>query len=212
MTKVKICGITNIEDALKAAELGADALGFIFAHSPRQVKPKDIKEIVQKLPTNVIKIGVFVDADLERVKEIVKDCRLDALQLHGKETASYCDAIKRFSSAEIIKTFHLGQEKDLKEISGYNIGIICLDSQFAGKMGGTGKLCNWNLARQAKGLGKRIILSGGLNLDNLQKAIEEVNPWMVDVCSGVEEKARKKSWQLMKDFVSIAKEKVKNVE
>lgn len=201
MTKIKICGITNTEDALKAVELGVDALGFIFAPSPRRVEPEQAKEIISDLPSAVIKVGVFVDAPLKEVNQISKDCRLDALQLHGRETQEYCDKLNKISSAEIIKTFHLREEKDLQKISDYNLKIICLDSYSEDKVGGTGKVFNWDLAKRAKRFNKKIILSGGLNPANVQKAITEVEPWMVDVCSGVERSPGKKDEQLMREFI-----------
>ncbi|OQX52817.1 MAG: hypothetical protein B5M48_04685 [Candidatus Omnitrophica bacterium 4484_213] len=201
MTKVKICGITNREDALKAVELGVDALGFIFAPSPRRVESKQVKEIIKKLPPEIIKVGVFVDASLKEAGKISKDCCLDALQLHGRETPAYCDELKKISSAKLIKTFHLREEKDLQEISDYNLEIICLDSYTQERMGGTGKVFNWDLAKRVKRFNKKIILSGGLNPDNVQEAITEVQPYMVDVCSGVEKKPGKKDEQLMKEFI-----------
>ncbi len=205
MTKIKICGITNTEDALKAVELGVDALGFIFAPSPRRVESREVAEIIRDLPPTVIKVGVFVNANLEEIEKISKDCRLDALQLHGKETAAYCDKLNEIFSVRLIKTFHLREEKDLEKISDYNTKIICLDSYSEDKVGGTGKIFNWDLAKRAKKFAKKIILSGGLNPDNVQEAIAEVQPWMVDVSRGVEEKPGKKDEQLMREFIRKAR-------
>ncbi len=202
MTKVKICGITNVEDALKAIELGADALGFVFASSPRRVESKQAVEIINQLPSTIFKIGVFVNADLEEIEKISKDCHLDALQLHGKETPEYCDKLNKISTVSLIKTFHLREEKDLGKISDYNLRIICLDSYTEDKLGGTGEVFNWNLAKQAEKFNKKIILSGGLNVDNVQEAIVKVQPWMVDVSSGVEKSLGKKDYQLIKEFIS----------
>ncbi len=205
MTKIKICGITNREDALKAVELGVDALGFIFAPSPRRVEPEQAKKIISDLPPAVIEVGVFVNANLEEIEKISKDCRLDALQLHGKETPEYCDELNKLSSANLIKTFHLREEKDLEKISDYNLEIICLDSYSEDKVGGTGKIFNWDLAKRAKRFNKKIILSGGLNPDNVQEAIAEVEPYMVDVSSGVERSPGKKDEQLMREFIRKAR-------
>jgi phosphoribosylanthranilate isomerase len=189
VTQIKICGITNEEDALRAAKLGAAALGFIFyPPSPRYVRPKVVRKIVKKLPLNLAKVGVFVNESAEEIKKIIKYCRLDFIQLHGDESVEY---YRNFPTSTIIKTVELLNESDLVKAFSYNVAAILVDSRHAGLYGGTGKRANWALACRIKNK-KPLILSGGLNEDNVAQAIKDVAPHALDINSGVEKSPGKK--------------------
>ncbi|MBW2172862.1 MAG: phosphoribosylanthranilate isomerase [Deltaproteobacteria bacterium] len=193
---IKVCGTTNSEDALAAAELGADALGFVFAPSPRQVSPEAAREIIKTLPPLVQTVGVFVDEDPEKVAYTADSCDLDLLQFHGKETVSYCEGFGR----RVIKAVRVQNEDDLESCSEY-IGVVeafLLDTYVAGQYGGTGVTFDWGLARAARRYG-RIILAGGLNPDNVAAAIREADPYAVDASSGLEQKPG------VKDHAKIAR-------
>jgi phosphoribosylanthranilate isomerase len=183
MVQVKVCGITNEEDALCAAKLGAAALGFIFYPlSLRYVRPKVVRKIVKKLPPNLAKVGVFVNESAAEVKRIVEYCGLDFVQLHGDESPEYCS---QFPAARVIKAVELKNEDDLSHALGYDVAAILVDSRHAGLYGGTGKKANWELAQCIKNK-KLLILSGGLNEGNVKKALEKVAPQALDINSGVE--------------------------
>ncbi|MCX5749473.1 MAG: phosphoribosylanthranilate isomerase [Candidatus Saganbacteria bacterium] len=201
MTKVKICGITNLKDALDAAALGADALGFVFAKSPRKISPEKAKEIVLKLPWRIIRVGVFVNEGAERVNRTVRACGLDLVQLHGDETPSYCKKIR----SRMIKAVRIKNEKDLLKIKKYKVSAILLDAYSKDKYGGTGKTFDWSLAKKAKKYGIPVILSGGLDEKNLSPAIKTVRPYAVDISSGVEILPGRKSAKKMKTVIAIAK-------
>jgi len=187
MVRIKICGITNWEDACLAVELGADALGFIFAESPRKVTPDTAKAIIGQLPPLVSKVGVFLDHQEEEVKGVAEYCSLDGLQFHGQESPSYCSQFGQ----KVIKAFRIKDANDLKALSLYGVDAFLLDTFDESLPGGTGKTFDWNLAVEAKKNGK-IILSGGLNPDNVFFAITKVKPYAVDVSSGVEASQGKK--------------------
>ncbi|MEW5801544.1 MAG: phosphoribosylanthranilate isomerase [bacterium] len=180
-TRVKICGITRSEDAFKAAELGADAVGFIFAESPRKVTPEAARQIIELLPPWVSRVGVFVDEDIRLVREILDYCSLDYLQFHGHETPEYCRKFPRRG----IKAFRIQKESDLASLADYSLPVYLLDTFTVDRMGGTGQTFDWRLAISAKRYG-RIILSGGLNPVNVAQAIQFVRPWGVDASSGLE--------------------------
>ncbi|MEI7905240.1 MAG: phosphoribosylanthranilate isomerase [Candidatus Firestonebacteria bacterium] len=204
MTKVKICGITNLEDALAAVEYGADALGFVFAKSLRQISPVQARKIISKLPPFIGKIGVFVNEAPSRVVTIAKDCGLTAVQLHGEELPEFIGTIKPLT---IIKTIRVKNKKDISILVAYpEVEAFLLDTFVAGKSGGTGKVFDWELALLAKKLKKPIILSGGLSALNVQKAIKIVSPYSVDVSSGVESKPGKKDHKKLRAFIKNAKE------
>lgn len=201
MTKIKICGITNLEDALLATELGADALGFIFVpSSPRAVTPDAAKDIIAQLPPFVTKAGVFVNSSIEEILRIQQLCGLDVLQLHGDETPDFCRKLR----GKIIKVIRVKDEASLTPMKDYHPGAFLLDTYQAGKPGGTGEIFNWELAVKAKQYGK-IILSGGLNPENVQQAILQVHPYAVDVASGVESAPGRKDHQRLRDFIKNVK-------
>lgn len=198
MIKVKICGTTNLEDALTAIRCGADALGFIFWNrSPRCVDAKTAHRIIGDLPPFITTVGVFVNEAADVVNTIVKDCRLDRVQLHGDETPEYCDKIH----AKTIKVFRVKEAEDIKAIRDYNnVSTYLLDAYLEGLPGGTGRVFNWDLAVDAKKFGP-IILSGGLTPENVKEAVLKVRPYGVDVCSGVELKPGKKDPEKVLRFV-----------
>ncbi|MEE9443778.1 MAG: phosphoribosylanthranilate isomerase [candidate division Zixibacteria bacterium] len=197
MTRIKICGITNYDDAAFAVVSGADALGFIFAESPRRISQKAAKEITQALSPFVNKIGVFVDEPIGVIAETIIDCRLDAVQIHGDINF---DDLKQLP-IPFIKTFRICDERDLDIIQTSNLSYFHLDTYQPGKMGGTGKQFDWNIAKEASRYG-RVILSGGLNPENISQALETVQPYAVDVCGGVEDKPGKKNHEKIKKFIN----------
>jgi len=181
--KIKVCGTTNLKDALFAVESGVDAIGFIFyKKSPRYILQKDAKDIVAKLPPFVETVGVFVNETSDRVNRIAEQCKLTAIQLHGDESPAFCRRIKR----RVIKAFRVKDTNSFKGMADYDVSGFLLDSYNEESKGGTGKTFDWNLALRAKKQGP-IILAGGLNPYNVYTAIHRVKPYGVDVCSGVEE-------------------------
>jgi phosphoribosylanthranilate isomerase len=189
VTQVKICGITNEEDALCAAGCGAAALGFIFyPPSPRYIKPEDARKIISILPKEIVKVGVFVNEKPAEIKRVMEYCRLDMIQLHGDETQEYC---RGFSADLIIKAVELKNEDDLNNALNYNVAALLVDSRHAGLYGGTGKKANWDLACCVKNK-KKLILSGGLNEKNIAEAMKTVTPAALDINSGVESESGKK--------------------
>jgi phosphoribosylanthranilate isomerase len=202
VAEVKICGITNREDALTAVHAGADALGFIFyPASPRFVKPDQAREITQGLPGSICRVGVFVNEDPEEVRGIRRFCGLDLIQLHGKESSDYCAL---FFPSVLIKAVSLGNEEDLAHLGDYPVKAILVDAGGPGQPGGTGKTCDWTLAKKA-GEKHRIILAGGLHPGNILLALETVSPPAVDVGSGVERRLGKKDPDKVKELVDAVK-------
>ena len=184
MVRVKICGITRMADAEKAVELGADALGFIFAESPRKITPQKTRDITRRISPFVKTVGVFVNEQPAKIREIIDFCGLDLVQLHGNETVSTCAELE----PRIIKAFRIQGEESIAQIARYknHISAILLDTYQKGLNGGTGKTFDWGLALKAKKTGILLVLSGGLGLENIQEALEIVNPSAIDINSGVE--------------------------
>jgi len=203
MVKVKICGITNYEDASIAVKLGADALGFIFAQSPRQVTPEEARDIICALPPFVKTVGVFVNEDPATIKRIIQFCGLDLVQLHGDESPDLCHELMPHT----IKAFQLKDESSLSVIEPYlgRIRALLFDTYSEEKRGGTGQTFDWELAVRGKELGVPIILAGGLTPSNIERAISTIRPFAVDVSSGVEERPAKKSPLLMRRLMENIK-------
>jgi phosphoribosylanthranilate isomerase len=203
MTKVKICGITNLEDALEAVKGGADYIGFIlYPKSPRYVTPEKAADIISHLPEGVKKVAVVVNEPVERLIELL-DYGFDLIQLHGDETP---DVIEILPPEQVIKVFRVKDDFDknlLKDWEGTY--AFLLDTYKKGTYGGTGETFNWNIAKQLVEDGYKIFLSGGLNPENVQRAICEVKPYAVDVSSGVELKKGKKDLKKLKEFIERAK-------
>jgi phosphoribosylanthranilate isomerase len=184
MVKIKICGITNLEDALLAAELGADALGFIFyPKSPRKVAPETARQVIAQLPPFVAAVGVFVDEDAAVVREVAATVGLDLVQLHGQESPEYCRSLGR----RVIKGFRIQDKSSLAALAPYRgaVQAFLLDTYKKGQVGGTGEIFDWHLAREAKKYG-RIILAGGLTPENVAQATNIAQPEAVDAASGTE--------------------------
>jgi len=196
MTKIKICGITNLEDAMLASDLGADALGFIFAESPRRISPKKARKIILSLPPFIAKVGVFVDEEIDVIKEIYPYCGLNLVQLHGNEKQSYLTAL----SLPVIKTFRVKDDRILDQIKKWKLRCLLLDAFDSTSSGGTGKTFDWEIAKMAAPWG-RVILSGGLTPSNVIRALKKVHPYGVDVSSGVEKSPGKKDREKLKKFI-----------
>ncbi|MEI7816182.1 MAG: phosphoribosylanthranilate isomerase [Desulfuromonadales bacterium] len=197
MIKIKICGITNLEDALMAVEAGADALGFVFfAGSPRYISPEQAAAIIQSLPPFVQTVGLFVNEELSTVNAVADQCGLDIVQLHGEESPDYCTAVKR----RIIKAFRVKDASSLNAMANYRVAAFLLDAWSPSAHGGTGKTFNWEIAARAVGV-QHIILAGGLTPENVAEAIVAVKPYAVDVSSGVESGPRQKDAGLVNRFI-----------
>jgi phosphoribosylanthranilate isomerase len=201
MVRIKVCGITNQQDASIAVGLGVHALGFIFAESPRRVEPEIVRRIVTNVPPFVQTVGVFVNKGLDEIREIVQFCRLDLIQLHGDEPPDLCRALM----PKTIKAFQLKDASNLKILRSYSdtTAAILLDTYSRDKRGGTGKTFDWELAVMAKQFGVPVVLSGGLSPSNIKNAILKVRPFAVDVNSGVEDRPGKKDPLLLKRVVEI---------
>jgi phosphoribosylanthranilate isomerase len=200
VVKVKICGITNLEDALAAVSWGADALGFVFAPSPRQVTRQQVANIVAGLPPFVCKVGVFIDSELQEVKETMRACGLDLAQLHGSESPDFCQEL----FPRVIKSFRVEDESVLALLPQYKVSAYLLDSYNEALKGGTGRSFDWGIAKKATHYGP-IILSGGLTSANVRQAIPLVRPYAVDVSSGVESKPGVKDHAKLRAFLETAK-------
>ena len=200
MTRIKVCGITNLEDALAALEAGADMLGFNFyRRSPRYVTPEEAAEVVGRMPEGVTCVGVFVNepapADVER---IARAAGLHTVQLHGDETPDYCRSLR---GLDAIKALRVGEDFDVESVSAHGTDSVLLDAYVRGERGGTGHTFDWSLASRARGRVARLFLAGGLTPDNVAAAVAAVRPYAVDVCSGVETAPGRKSPELMRRFV-----------
>ena len=182
--RVKICGLTNANDAVAAAEAGADALGFMFfAGSKRNVSFSDAAAIIRELPPLVAKVGVFVNATAEEIRRAVDETGIDTLQLHGEETPEFC---AQFAPLKVVKAFRLRDRDSLHDCQRYPAHAWLLDSFVAGTHGGTGIMADWNLAAEAVQLHRHVILAGGLRAETVAEAVRRVRPFAVDVSSGVE--------------------------
>lgn len=205
MIKVKICGITNLEDAKAAIDAGCDALGFAFyKKSPRYIAPENAREIIRQLPQRVVKIGVFVNAPERFIKKTAKLCGLSLLQFHGDESPEFC---RRFKGYKIIKVFRVKDSIDLAKLRGYDVFGYLFDTYSARQPGGTGKRFDWDLLKNLEDLKKPVFLSGGLSSRNVQRAISIAHPSWVDVCSSVELRPGKKDHVKVKRFIQAAKGK-----
>ncbi len=203
MVKIKVCGITNSKDAQLACRLGAWAVGFIFYFkSPRYVAPAKAQKIIRALPKAVVPVGVFVDEPLESIRAIVAQCKLKAVQLHGSETPAACSCIKNVLT---IKAVRVKSRADIVKALRYSTDFILLDAYHKDLLGGTGKIFNWDLLSNRKKTKSKIILSGGLNPENIRKAVALKNIYAFDVASGVEKRPGKKCVRLLRKFFRQAK-------
>jgi phosphoribosylanthranilate isomerase len=201
MTFIKICGITNLEDALAAVDAGADALGFNFYRpSPRYIAPATVREIIAQLPKSVLTVGVFVnEPDLEN---IAKAANVEALQLHGDESPEQCALLK---SWYVIKALAVKNNFDVNMVNKFDVNAVMLDTAHKSLRGGTGKVFDWSVARQVNESGVRMFLAGGLSPENVVEAIQTVGPYAVDACSGIEAAPGKKDHQRVTAFVKAAR-------
>lgn len=200
--RVKICGITTSEDALAAAEFGADALGFVFfSESPRYVSADHAAKIIRQLPPFITTVGIFVNEKPEQIEDTVMRSGIDTIQLHGNEPPSACIFSKR-----IIKAIRIKALESLAPLIDYQgkVSAFLLDTYASAVFGGTGTMFNWDIALEAKKFG-RIILAGGLTPYNVVEAVRRVMPYGVDVSSGVEAKKGRKDHSAMKKFIRRAK-------
>ncbi len=214
MTKVKICGITNLEDALLSAKFGADALGFNFYEkSPRYITPEKAREIVEQLPAEVLKVGVFVNESLNKIVEIASIAKLDALQLHGVETPEYARELKAKTNLEIIKAFRVSPEFKPEDVLQYETDAILLDAYNPQEHGGTGETFDWEIAKKVQEIFPKMYLAGGISETNIRTAIRYANPFSIDTCSRIEKSKGKKDKVKIINLIKRAKnyDKTKNV-
>jgi phosphoribosylanthranilate isomerase len=198
MIKIKICGITNIDDAMASVGLGADALGFNFyKKSPRYIEPEKAAEIIAQLPPFIVPIAIFVNEREEKILETLKTSCIHGVQFHGDETPEFC---QRFGN-HVIKAFQVKDKESLKHMSHYRVSAYLLDSYREGVRGGTGETFDWHLAVVAKTFG-RIILAGGLNPENVAEAVKLVQPYGVDVAGGVEREKGIKDHGKLRKFIT----------
>jgi len=189
---------------MDAINLGADAIGFIFyEQSPRYISPDVVEEISLFLPPFVLLVGVFVNHDKPFIDAVVHRCRLDLIQLHGDESPEFCRTMRR----RVIKAFKIDDIPDVDAIAPYqsSVSAVLLDTKVAGREGGTGKVFDWGLALKAKEFDIPLILAGGINSGNINKAAKMVNPYAVDLSSSVESAPGKKDYNKMKDLIDVAK-------
>ncbi len=205
---VKICGITGLADAECAVEAGADALGFIFyPKSPRFLDLEKARHLFRNLPRGTRKVGVFVNEPRDTLERYLEDLQLDYVQLHGDESPKYCSTVK----AEIIKGLRVKDMGDLSGVGGYRVSYFLLDTFSEKEFGGTGKVFDWRIALEAKEvLPAQIILSGGLNPENVSEAVRTVRPFGVDVSSGVEKSPGRKDHDKVREFIRRAREAERN--
>ena len=193
--KVKVCGITNIEDAKLSCNLGADAIGLIFYEkSKRYIEPNKAKEILKHLPAFVMRVGVFVNETPEKINKISKEIKLNLIQLHGEESPEVIVKI----DLPVVKAFRVKENFDYSLLKKYKNCSFLLDAYNDKEYGGTGKIFNWN--KIPAGLKNKIILSGGVSVNNIEKIIKEISPAAIDVSSSLEIEPGKKDKNKLKQF------------
>lgn len=206
MIKVKICGVRNSKDARYAAQLGAWAIGFIFVKmSPRYIEIEEAHRIIELLPVNVEKIGVFADASIDEIKNTVKNTAITKVQLHGNESPELCEELKKTLNIPLIKAIRISKNKDIEIIGDYSscVESILLDSYSKNQLGGTGESFNWEIAKQAKKFNVPIILAGGITSSNIEEAYLSVEPYAIDLSSGIEKSKGIKDHSLLEKLFSI---------
>lgn len=195
MPRVKICGLTREEDIAYANALKPDYVGFVFAPSKRQIAVEEAIKLIEKLDKNIKKVGVFVNAPMEEVRRIAAVCKLDVLQFHGEEKPQ---EITDFPQ-EVWKSFRIKDRESYQQLEAYTVGGYLLDTYVKGQQGGTGKAFDWNIDSDIC-RNKFIILAGGLSSENIEEALEKMNPQVVDVSSGVETDGYK-DFEKIKKFI-----------
>jgi phosphoribosylanthranilate isomerase len=200
--KVKICGLTTVADAQAAVQAGADAVGLMFySGSPRHITMEAAQEIAASLPPSVIRVGVFVDPNPSDVFAAIQLCELSLLQFHGAETPEFCQQF----GAMTMKAFRIRNAESLAPLASFSADAFLLDSHVPDKPGGTGETFNWDLAVEAKKFGRPIFLAGGLTPENVADAIRAVQPFAVDVSSGVEISPGKKDPEKIQAFIAAVR-------
>ncbi len=206
MTKVKICGITNLGDAQFAIDAGADALGFNFYKgSPRYIAPAATSEITRRLPDEISKIGVFVNESIDEIVDIASATSLNAVQLHGDESTAYVVELRERFDLEIIKAFRVSGDFIPEVALDYKLEGILLDGFSANARGGTGEQFDWEIAKRVSMLVGKLWLAGGLSPDNVRTAVAEVAPFAVDACSSLESRPGVKDHEKLRNFIKEAK-------
>lgn len=202
-TRVKVCGITCVEDARLAADAGADAVGFVFAPSPRRVPIEAAAEAAGALPPWVSSVGVFVDEEPAAVADIVRRAGLTDVQLHGSESPDYVRALRSICPVRVIKAFRVGDAGAIQQMAPYQgiCSAFLLDAYVPGTAGGTGRTFDWGLAVAAKELGTPLVLAGGLTPENVPEAVRRVRPFAVDTSSGVEAAPGRKDPRRVRAFI-----------
>lgn len=203
MTMVKVCGITNVADARVAAEAGADAVGFIFAESPRKVGTEEARRISIALPENVLKVGVFVNAPPEEVLRTAAEAGLDMVQLHGDETPETVAAV-RAGGLPVMKAIRVRNVDDLADVERFDADLLLLDAYSEEARGGTGERFDWEVAKSLKGRGN-IVVSGGLAPENVREAVDFFEPYGVDASSSLEDAPGEKNEESVRRFIVAAK-------
>lgn len=204
MVFVKVCGITNLEDARVAVEAGADALGFNFyRRSARFIEPAEARRIIESLPADVMSVGVFVnEGSAEEVARVADLSGVGAIQLHGDESPDYCRAL---AARRVIKALRVGPDFSPESVGRYETHAILLDAFDARERGGTGRVLDWQLARRIRELVPMLYLAGGLSPENVRQAIATVGPHAVDACSRLEDSPGRKNHQRLRAFIQAAK-------
>ena len=206
-TKIKICGITNLEDAEFSLKCGADSLGFNFyGKSPRYIAPGAVRQIIDRLPAGFEAVGVFVNEPPERVCEIAVRSGIGAIQLHGEETPGDADAIRTWSGLKIIKAFRVSAGFRAEQVLEYDVDAVLLDAYRAGEHGGTGETFDWQVANEVKNLKPELYLAGGLSPENVAEAVRTVRPYAVDACSCLEKGKGVKDQQRVREFIIKCRE------
>jgi phosphoribosylanthranilate isomerase len=205
MTFIKICGITNLDDALAAVAAGADALGFNFYKpSPRYITPQHAREIVEQLPESLLTVGVFVNEESpDVVRSIATEAGIRAVQLHGDESPEYCRELA--GKYYVIKTFAVSDSFDVQTANPYEVEAIMLDTKHNTLRGGTGRVFDWSVAEQAASMIPKLFLAGGLSPENIENAVKIVRPYAVDACSALEDRPGKKNHERMRVFVNAVR-------
>ncbi|MCP8617982.1 phosphoribosylanthranilate isomerase [Salirhabdus salicampi] len=180
--KVKICGIQDEATAKATVEAGADFIGFVFAESKRKITVERAKQIAEHIPSSVMKVGVFVNPSIEELEDTIREVGLDYAQLHGDESPEFC----QLASVPVIKSFPIKEEKDVETAANYNVDYYLFDSPGGKYRGGSGLTFNWQMVKEVDIVKEKVIVAGGLKPENVEAAIEEVEPAIVDVSSGVE--------------------------
>lgn len=197
--RVKICGVRSLAESLCALDCGVDALGFNFwPKSPRYIEPEEARGIIDRLPPLISCIGVFVNESSEHVLEVAGIAGINIVQLHGDESPEFC---RELDSLKLIKALRVGEGFEPGSIAQYPVSAVLLDTNIKGSYGGTGRRFDWRVAIEAKQFA-RIILAGGLNIDNVAEAITEVKPFGIDVCSGVEAEPGRKDLDKLRQFMT----------